>query len=78
MSSASEKLKELDERIPPEPWMASDTKVRDMKAIRNALPQIVAAVHAAERYVTADAQHQRRISTEEIRAALTALEEALS
>jgi len=46
--SASEKLKALDERMPSKSWMASNTKVRDMKAIRDALPQIVAVVEAAE------------------------------
>lgn len=52
--SASEKLKALDGRMPSEPWMTSKTKVRDMKKLRDALPQIVAVVEAAEQVLAYD------------------------
>ena len=78
--SASEKLKALDERMPSEPWMASNTKVRDMKALREALPQIVAVVKAAE-HVTYYGQEAHRFNEwhgSEILLALAALDEALT
>ena len=71
--SASEKLGALDERMPPEPWMASNTKVRDMKALRKALPQIVAVVEAAE----AARPPMGPSIYDPLRAALAALDEAL-
>ncbi len=45
--------------------------------LRNALPEIIAVVEAAESHVHFDRRYQRRISTEPIRDALAALDAKL-
>jgi hypothetical protein len=77
--SASERLKALDVRLKESPWLYEP----NFLALRDALPQIVAVVEAAENYREEFAL--RGVQTREsgqawrdLQAALSALEEALS
>ena len=67
--NAAEKLERLEART---------ITLHGQREMRRVLPQLLALVEAAQAYVRADKEYQRRIDVVDIRDALAALDEALT